>query len=300
MSIEVAGEAAERIADWSDWPDGSHHVVVPVTTVWSSPDAPRSIDAPIVQDQPRIERWVAALGTAERLDLMGRVHTQALLGEPVIVATERDGWSEVRLPWQPSRLDRGGYPGWIRSSHLARIDATLRPVVVAERLWFAKAASRPISVGSVLRVLSEDATHQELQLPDGSVLSRRRTAVEVSLLEVAASFLGVSYLWAGLSGWGVDCSGLVHVSARAAGRLVPRDASDQFTHAEAGTLALDPKQLRWFVNAQGGVRHVGLAVSHGRMLHAPKTGFSVEVIDESEAPYADDAVSPRVRSQSPG
>jgi gamma-D-glutamyl-L-lysine dipeptidyl-peptidase len=281
---------------WSTWPTANHHIVVPVTTVWRGPDAPRSIDAPILQDQPRMERWVAALGIPERLDLLGRVQTQALLGEPVEVVGEAGEWSEVRLPWQPSRHDSAGYPGWIRSAHLAPRRTLGPPVVMDDRLLYTDVLPAPVSAGSVLELVDEDTTTHTLQLPNGTVIRRKRTLTNRTAQELAVPFLGVSYLWSGTSGWGVDCSGLVHICARAAGVLIPRDAADQFAHAEAGTLAIDPAALRWFVNAEGGIRHVGFTVPGDRMLHAPRTGFSVEVVELTEAPYAEDAVVPRAQS----
>jgi hypothetical protein len=78
----------------------SHLVRVPVTTVWSAPESPRPVDAPIVADEPDAVEWLAALdanaGDDEsgngRLGLHGRVESQLLAGEPVtVLGTDASG-----------------------------------------------------------------------------------------------------------------------------------------------------------------------------------------------------------------
>ena len=60
-------------------------VAVPVATVWTSPEAPRSLDLPAVLDEPDVATWTAAMSAEVRKGLDGRTLTQLLLGEAVLV-----------------------------------------------------------------------------------------------------------------------------------------------------------------------------------------------------------------------
>jgi gamma-D-glutamyl-L-lysine dipeptidyl-peptidase len=98
------------------------------------------------------------------------------------------------------------------------------------------------------------------------------------VLEVARTWLGTPYVWGGLTRYGIDCSGLVHLSFRRAGRKVPRDADDQ---ARATTPVPQgeqrPGDLYFFEGRQGLVTHVGFVTAPGMILHAcGDKGFVVE------------------------
>lgn len=272
-TIDLAASAST--SPWKSWPRGNAIVGVPVTNVWVSPEAPRDIDAPIVNDAPEPNRWLARLDNASKLDLLDRLATQALFGEPVRVIRERNGWSEVRLPWQPTSTDESGYPGWVRSVHLVEDRLAKRDLLV-QRERLRTAGGRVVSIG---------ATH---------VWERRNDepAGPSDFDGLTEQFLGLPYLWGGLSGWGVDCSGLVHVCARAMGLLVPRDSSDQHAAMKSGDLHLP---LVFFRHAEGHrnagrIRHVAIDLGRGSMLHAPRTGHVVEVLAILTPPYDDDRV----------
>ncbi len=112
----------------------------------------------------------------------------------------------------------------------------MRPLTATLRL---PGGGVEVSCGTVLAARRRDGSEVAVALPDGGegwldaadVVRRAGpfTAAPdpVVVAATARHFLGMSYLWGGTSGWGVDCSGLVHLAHRVHGVTVPRDASDQ-------------------------------------------------------------------------
>lgn len=261
-------------------------VRVPVTTLWSTPKAPREVDAPAVAAVPDAAAWCAAMDDECRLDLHGRAVTQLLLGEPVVVRAERAGWSEVTAPWQPSGTDQLGYPGWVPTPHLGELPQSASDPVGVHRptaLMHAEPGSEPIaevSFGTVLASTERTDAHVRVALPDGADGWLSTAAVQPAAgkgtaedrLRLAHQFLGLRYLWGGTSSYGLDCSGLVHTVNRVLGVRVPRDACDQYAYLPAvDPRAAHPGDVYFFAKPGEAVHHVGFVTSTG-MLHAPETG----------------------------
>lgn len=230
----------------------THVVRVPVTTVWSSPESPRPVDAPAVSDHPDVVGWLAALDANAthdesgdgRLGLHGRVETQLLAGEPVVVTQTREtgrsgSWSHVVAPWQPSPKHDLGYPGWVPSSHLT-------------------AAPDEGPATGPARILDATAPVDDEGHP---------------AVEEARRHLGLPYLWSGISSHGFDCSGLVLHTWRLMGVVVARDAYAQAELATPVELdAVRAGDLYFFARPGRRIHHVGIVVRPGRMVHASETG----------------------------
>ena len=231
-------------------------VRVPVANVWEAPDAGHLPLDPHV--------WpTRAVTLSQRLALVGHMPTQVLYGERVRVLARRAGWTKIAVPDQPSPLDARGYPGWVRSWQLG--PAFAAPLVVT-----IKAARLPngmqIGFGS--------------QVPAGVLpasATRRLAVTRPGIVQTAEQFVGLHYLWGGLSRWGYDCSGLTWAAYRAHGITIPRDADAQFAAGRPVPLArMLPGDLVFYEHPIVG--HVAMYIGGGKMIEAPNSRSDVRIV----------------------
>jgi cell wall-associated NlpC family hydrolase len=118
-------------------------------------------------------------------------------------------------------------------------------------------------------------------LASGAADSAWLAPTAIDPLDHARSLLGTRYEWGGMTPAGIDCSGFVHMSFRATGRLVPRDADQQ---EEAGAPVPESELRPGDVITYGdeAADHVAFWVGDGRILHATGREGVDAVVEEIE------------------
>ncbi|TKT74965.1 NlpC/P60 family protein [Aquamicrobium sp. LC103] len=186
----------------------------------------------------RVSAPVLDLRNAPRAD--AGVDTQLLCGDDVLVFEEREGWA-----WLQSETD--GYVGYASSDALARQEGAPTHVVVAPRTFvypgpeLKSPAMRTHSMGARLRVVetaeNRGTAYALLENGEAVIASHLRTVEKTAgdYVTIAEELERTPYLWGGASAFGIDCSGLVQLAMRMAGRSVLRD-TDMQAGSIGGTL----------------------------------------------------------------
>lgn len=222
------------------------------------------------------------------------VVSQATLGQVVTILETKDGFARVETS------DR--YAGWLPRAALAEYPDAAAPryassgAAVEVTSLMAYVYREPDVTTARPKVLAPLATRLEVvgpgpsdrwvqvRLPAGDTgyvqagdvkatdaVAPRPRGDEAALLATARRFLGIPYLWGGMTAHGVDCSGFVSRVYHANGVTLPRDADQQFEDPNALPVERDrlrPGDLLFFGRDAGHVTHVGMYLGEGRFIDA--------------------------------
>lgn len=287
-----------------------HTVNVSVATLWQEPNQARVVDNPASSNPANLEKWTRSMTLTEKEWLVGKIETQGLYGEKVIILESSDDWYQVAITGQSSPKNNNGYPGWVPKSQItesntgyeecsiAIVDA---PSVTLYNERNIENEFMELSYNTRLPIIEEDDEWFHIQTPVNGVKYLGKQGVEKveyegaitepsagELVDSAKKFIGLPYLWAGISGFGFDCSGLTFAVYNRHGIVIPRDSGVQAVNgAPVSRDDLQPADLLFYSHdeGKGQVHHVGMYIGNGQMIHAPNPKRGVEVISIDIEPY---------------
>lgn len=267
-------------------------VNVPLAVLWVKPGKKRDHDDLILGENTDPDAWADGMDDEMRLWLVGKVETQALLGERVVILKRRGSWMKVAAVLQRTQKNKEGYPGWIPAVQISMNSVylseqlSLPEVVVAvpkAKLYEDKNFSKliyTVSYQTRLPILSEQDNCFSVRLPNGDIGYLVKSDVKkvedlnysgIDVVEQVRKFLGLKYIWGGTSAWGFDCSGFTFRVYQSQGLSIPRDAEEQ---ALEGTFVakqdLLPGDLVFFAY-NSVIHHVGINIDNSNMIHSPNS-----------------------------
>ncbi|MBR3711544.1 MAG: C40 family peptidase [Bacteroidales bacterium] len=182
--------------------------------------------------------------------------SQLLYNEMYEVLDEKPGWKLIR-----TMSDH--YEGWIQGIQHHEIGEQEVLALQAKESYIVDQPTitykgKSLSIGTIV--------HEPVA---GSMTIPGRF-VPAMMIEFAQKLMDAPYLWGGRSIFGIDCSGFVQLCARAAGKLLPRDASEQVKEGELVYFLpeIQPGDLAFFGNEDGKIVHVGMMLDNERIIHA--------------------------------
>lgn len=249
---------------------------------------------------PAQQRWAVVNTSCAYLyaspDYESGLETQSLMGTVVEVLGEDRYWRKVSTP--------DPYVAWTNDLMLAYMTEEEKDAYIAAPKWICTVENTYIYAGpepgagriadftmgglvrkaegmrrgkvEVLLPSGERGWVRRSEVEDFGLWARSRTLSGENLVATAKKFLGVPYLWGGISSKGFDCSGLVKFCYMMNGVLLMRNASQQVHSGEELQFlfaAMQPGDLLFFGTPATGsspmkVTHVGMYIGDGRMIHS--------------------------------
>ncbi|MDD9328916.1 MAG: C40 family peptidase, partial [Bartonella sp.] len=201
--------------------------------------------------------------------------TECLLGEELLILEQDETMSKVESL-------KDGYVGYIDTQILCTSTIKQTHIVSVPRTFeysqadLKKTVERALSMGSKVTVIDLTETRGTMYsiLENGTaIISSHLHPIQHTFKDyvtVAQTFIRTPYLWGGVSGFGLDCSGLVQLSMMMAGKAVLRDTSMQQQTIGKPLTDTDTLERGDLIFWQG---HVAIMIDYENIIHA--NGYSM-------------------------
>ena len=254
----------------------------------------RSIQILNQADLPRMHVGTNLTGLYDKPTLHLPLSSELCYGTDVEILEEQDQWAFTR--------QKDGYLGWVYKAHLTPGFASQGTHLVLAPACELRAQPE---VGSeiITRLVSGIAVTVEERRGEWTKVTANKTGwIPSSLLRAipdlpksieekrkrliddSARMIGVPYVWGGISGNGIDCSGLSRLLHKWVGIDIPRDADLQHTAAKPVEPPFEVGDLLFFreLGKKRNVTHMGISLGGWRMIHSSQGNNGVYIDDVQE------------------
>ncbi len=234
-------------------------------------------------------------------DFRSERKSQLLFNEPVTIGKYQNGYCRVIQP--------DGYFGWVSENAVKTLSETklknylltLKCRVKAKTAKINNSNSATASLPKILFYgtkvanlkrqgnysVSKDSEGHGFRISKSNLAFFKPTKIvkPFDIIKEAKRFLGVPYLWGGISSFGFDCSGFVRTIFGSFNIELPRDSKDQFKCGQK--IAVDnirPADLLFFKG------HVAIAIDKDKFIHASlgEGGVAINSLNQNKINYRKD------------
>lgn len=183
-------------------------------------------------------------------------------GDKCLVVSQGSEWTKIA--YGPYRIT-----GYVKSEYVMTMD-DYNAMVKARQ---AKSAKNNGS--STKKTASSSKTKKTTVTKSESNSNPAPSSKGQAIVNAAAKYIGVKYVYGGSSPSGFDCSGLVQYACRQVGISVNRTSRAQYSNGVAVSKSnLQAGDLVFFSKGSG-ISHVGIYAGGGQVIHSPRPGKSV-------------------------
>lgn len=226
--------------------------------------------------------------------------SQLLYGEALKIIAEKDGFLKV------AQIDN--YTGWADKRFLTEssekefgnpdrptnfIVKTAQAKLLDEKqasapphfLYYGTKLKGTKSKNGLIAISLPDSGKAQLKPQNLKPINRKEHIVGQNLVKEAQKWLGVPYLWGGITPAGFDCSGFVRQVFAQFSVFLPRDTKDQINAgSEIDRDCIMAGDLIFFK------RHVGIAMNKNQLIHCSlgSNGVRIQSIVQGESDYRGD------------
>jgi cell wall-associated NlpC family hydrolase len=248
------------------------------------------------ENLPRMHVITNLTGLYEKPTFDMALSSELYFGTELEVLEEEEKWVFTR--------QRDGYLGWVYRSYLGEgLAPKTTHLVLAPSV---ELRARPIETSEITTrlVSGTGVTHQEAFDGWSGVSANKTGWLSSSSLRALNEFpetieekrkvlsedsirmIGVPYLWGGISGNGIDCSGFTRLLHRWVGVDIPRDADMQHAAAKPVEPPFEVGDLLFFAErgSDRRITHVGVSLGGWKMIHASRrnNGVYIDNVQEHE------------------